>query len=104
MISENQCLIGFFVPNSSGLLYEKYRTDKCYRLEQYRETVRRPIMQTGLMIPESLLSRMKKETAKAIGGAVDDGNGRREVSVSEKLARKFGYLLPPDSYGKSKKW
>lgn len=102
VISENQCLIGFFVPNSGGLLYEKYRTDKCYRLEQYLRNGEKAdhadwFDDSGI----TLVRRMKKETAKAIGGAVDDGNGRREVSVSEKLARKFGYLLPPDSYGKS---
>ncbi|MCG4779184.1 hypothetical protein L0P10_20095, partial [Eggerthella lenta] len=34
-IADDQCLIAFFVPNSNGKIYEKYRTDKYDTLEQY---------------------------------------------------------------------
>lgn len=104
-IADDQCLIAFFVPNSNGKIYEKYRTDKYDTLEQYLRFGEKAdhadwFDQRGQQ-NITLVDRIKKETARALANAAGSDEDRQVSLVSEKLAHEYAGLLPPNNFGKA---
>lgn len=104
-IADDQCLIAFFVPNSNGKIYEKYRTDKYDTLEQYLRFGEKAdhadwFDQRGQQ-NITLVDRIKKVTAQALANAAGSDEDRQVSLVSEKLAHEYAGLLPPNNFGKA---
>lgn len=104
-IADDQYLIAFFVPNSNGKIYEKYRTDKYDTLEQYLRLGEKAdhadwFDQRGQQ-NITLVDRIKKETARALANAAGSDEDRQVSLVSEKLAHEYAGLLPPNNFGKA---
>lgn len=104
-IADDQCLIAFFVPNSNGKIYEKYRTDKYDTLEQYLRFGEKAdhadwFDQRGQQ-NITLVDRIKRETARALANAAGSDEDRQVSLVSEKLAHEYAGLLPPNNFGKA---
>lgn len=104
-IADDQCLIAFFVPNSNGKIYEKYRTDKYDTLEQYLRFGEKADHADWFDQRDqqniTLVDRIKKETARALANAAGSDEDRQVSLVSEKLAHEYAGLLPPNNFGKA---
>ncbi|MEK1482401.1 hypothetical protein HCZ88_09375 [Limosilactobacillus fermentum] len=104
-IADDQCLIAFFVPNSNGKIYEKYRTDEYDTLEQYLRFGEKADHADWFDQRDqqniTLVDRIKKETARALANAAGSDEDRQVSLVSEKLAHEYAGLLPPNNFGKA---
>jgi len=97
---EDHLLFGFFVPNSTGELLEKFKYDT---LEQYlRATENADHAKWVDDVGIGIIRRMKSYTAKAINEAFQNLTGNDHTTETSALSRKFGALLmPPKNFGKT---
>lgn len=100
---EDHLLFGFFVPNSKGILLDKFHTLGYETLEQYLRATENAdhanwIDDAGL----GIIRRMKSYTAKAISESFQDLLGNEHSTATSALSRKFGaMLMPPKNFGKT---
>lgn len=100
---EDTLLIGFFVPNSKGLLIEKYREDGFYNLESYLRATENA--DHALWLDKDgygIVKRIKSYITKAIGESYQEDTVGNQTSATSALSRKFGkQFLPPKNFGKT---
>ncbi|WHI70407.1 hypothetical protein PYH55_02265 [Staphylococcus epidermidis] len=103
LLSENNILLGFFVPNSQGELTDKYISEGYTNLEQYLRATENAdhanwIDEDGFGIIRRIKATTSKEIANFYQGDIDD----KQSSTTTGLSRKFGkLLLPPKNYGRT---
>lgn len=99
---EDHLLLCFFVPNSNGLLHEKFNEMGYRNLEAYLRSSEgadhaRWFDEDGI----SIIKRIKKYSKKAIQEEFQDSK-YNNLAVTSALSRKFGeMLMPPTNFGKT---
>ncbi|MFQ3905230.1 hypothetical protein ABLV94_05605 [Staphylococcus sp. Mo2-7] len=103
ILKEDHNLLGFFVPNSSKELIDKYQELGYKDLEQYLRATENAdhanwVDEDGI----GIVRRIKEYTAKKINDYFLGETIEKKSSATSGLSRKFGkMLLPPKNYGKT---
>ncbi|EGQ1281258.1 hypothetical protein QJJ93_000911 [Staphylococcus pseudintermedius] len=103
ILNEETNLFGFFVPNSTESLIEKYEQIGYSTLEQYLRATENAdhaswIDEDGF----GIIRRIKEYTAKQILAHYTENNSEKQTTATSGLSRKFGNLLMPKrNFGKS---
>lgn len=100
---DDHLLLGFFVPNSSGMLLEKYQKMGYPTLESYlRAAENADHAEWKDEDKVGIIRRMKSYSAKVISEAFQDNSNIEHSLATSALSRKFGRLLmPPKNFGKT---
>ncbi|EAE3409282.1 TPA: hypothetical protein PNM84_001334 [Listeria monocytogenes] len=100
---EDHLLFGFFVPNSNGILLDKFHSLGYETLEQYLRATENAdhanwIDDAGI----GIIRRMKSYTSRVISDSFQDLSGNEYSTATSALSRKFGaMLMPPKNFGKT---
>ncbi|MCE7782317.1 hypothetical protein [Staphylococcus xylosus] len=103
ILKEDNNLLGFFVPNSSEELIDRYQEIGYKNLEQYLRATENAdhanwVDEDGI----GIVRRIKEYTAKEISNYFLGETVEKQSSATSGLSRKFGkMLLPPKNYGKT---
>ncbi|MFL0504201.1 hypothetical protein ACH0B5_00510 [Ureibacillus sp. 179-F W5.1 NHS] len=102
-LKEGNILLGFFVPNSYGILADSFKKYGYTTIESYLRSIEssdHAEWQDAVNI--TLVTRMKNYTSRAIKNAYQNTEDVANSSVTSSLSRKFGALLmPPNNFGKT---